>query len=168
MSNNFEEAFQKTLLNEGTLSNDVNDSGGLTKYGISQQSYPKLDIRNLTIDDAKKIYKRDYWDICLCDYIKDKTIAMQVFDIAVNMGTGGVGTVVQKAINSLLPKGQTIGVDGSIGKITIEKLNSLTAKDINNTIAKYRARRYATICDKNKTQTVFLEGWLNRTFGYIY
>ena len=165
---NFDEAFEKTLKYEGVLSNDVNDSGGLTKYGISQQSYPKLDIRNLTIDDAKKIYKRDYWDICLCDYIKDKTIAMQVFDIAVNMGTGGVGTVVQKAINSLLPQGQSIRVDGAIGKITIDKLNSLLAKDINNAIAKYRARRYATICDKNKTQAVFLEGWLNRTFGYIY
>ena len=168
MSNYFDEAFQKTLLNEGTLSNDLLDFGGLIKYGISQFSYLKLDIRNLIINDAKKIYKRDYWDVCLCDLIKDPLVASHTFDIAVNMGTGGAGTVVQKAINSLLPKGESIKVDGAIGSVTICKLNSLNPKDINNTIAKYRARRYATICQKNVSQVTFLEGWLNRTFGYIY
>ena len=168
MSNNFEEAFQKTLGYEGFLSDDVLDKGGLTKYGISQQSYPNLDIRNLTIDDAKKIYKRDYWDVCLGDSIKDKIIAMQVFDIAVNMGTGGVGFIVQRAINSQLPKGVSTSVDGAIGKATINKLNSLNPKDINNTIIRYRARRYAEIVDKNETQTAFLVSWLDRCFGYIY
>lgn len=162
----FDKAFEKTLKYEGCLSNDVNDRGGLTKYGICQASYPKLDIRNLTIEDAKKIYKRDYWDAVECDSIKDESVAMHVFDIAVNCGTGGAGTIVQKAINRITGK-TTLKVDGEIGNATISVLNTLAANVLNKEIARYRARRYAIICEKNKTQTCFLEGWLERTFGFV-
>ena len=162
----FEKAFEKTLKYEGCLSNDVNDKGGLTMYGICQASYPKLDIRNLTIEDAKKIYKRDYWDAVKCDSIKDESVAMHVFDIAVNCGTGGAGTIVQKAINRI--KGSAVlNVDGAIGSVTIAALNEIDPHLLNKEIARYRARRYAIICEKNKTQTCFLEGWLERTFGFV-
>ena len=33
-----------------------------TKFGISGGSYPTLDIAALTLDDARAIYRRDYWD----------------------------------------------------------------------------------------------------------
>ena len=45
----------------GGLVNDPKDPGGVTKFGISQRSYPNLNIRELTPDDAKAIYQRDYW-----------------------------------------------------------------------------------------------------------
>jgi lysozyme family protein len=164
---NFDVAFEKTLNYEGVLSNDKNDKGGLTKYGISKASYPKLDIANLTIEEAKAIYKRDYWDSCMCDGVNDSNIAQQIFDIAVNCGTGGAGQVVQKAINSLVAKENNIAVDGAIGMKTLYILNELEPKKANNKIAVYRARRYAVICQKNPSQLDFLEGWLVRTFGYI-
>jgi len=167
MANNFDTAFQKTLMYEGWLSNDKNDRGGLTKFGISKASYPNIDIANLTLAQAKAIYQRDFWNPIKCDQIKNQDIAMQLFDIAVNCGTGGAGQIVQKAINSLLPAGQAISVDGIIGEITIAKINSLDAKVLNNRIATYRARRYAQICVKNPSQVCFLEGWLVRTFGFI-
>ena len=164
---NFNEAFQKTLGYEGGLSNDKNDSGGLTKYGISQASYPNLDIKNLTLDQAKEVYKRDYWDACRCGEISDKQLAMQIFDMAVNHGTGGAGKLVQKAINNLAGK-EALIVDGAIGKMTIQAVNYLDAKQLNNYIVRYRARFYAQICAKNQTQICFLEGWLNRCIGFIY
>ena len=58
-------------------------------------------------------------------------------------------------------------VDGEIGNATISALNTLNANVLNKEIARYRARRYAIICEKNKTQTCFLEGWLERTFGFV-
>jgi len=51
----------RVLEAEGYLSDDVNDNGGLTKYGISQRAYPNLDIKNITLDDAKNIYYNDYF-----------------------------------------------------------------------------------------------------------
>jgi lysozyme family protein len=47
---------------EGTrFVDDPHDPGGRTKFGISQASYPKLDIAILTRDEAVDIYYRDYW-----------------------------------------------------------------------------------------------------------
>jgi lysozyme family protein len=52
---------------EGGYSFDLGDPGGETKYGISKRTYPHLDIKNLTLDDAKWLYSKDYWNLCNCD-----------------------------------------------------------------------------------------------------
>ena len=57
----FHDCIAHVLAAEGGLVNDPKDPGGVTKFGISQRSYPALDIRALTLDDAKTIYQRDYW-----------------------------------------------------------------------------------------------------------
>jgi len=75
-----------TLGFEGGYVNNPNDKGGETKYGISKKAYPDLDIANLTIEQAKEIYKRDYWDRCKCAFIPD-ALSMALFDFAVNSGT---------------------------------------------------------------------------------
>ncbi|KWT77357.1 glycosyl hydrolase 108 family protein [Candidatus Magnetominusculus xianensis] len=52
---------------EGGYVNDPDDPGGETKYGISKRAYPSLDIKSLTIEDAKRLYRRDYWGRASCD-----------------------------------------------------------------------------------------------------
>lgn len=78
----FERSLAFTLKWEGGL---TTDSGGLTKYGISQKSYPDLDIANLTLEQAKEIYKRDYWDAMKCDTFMFPE-CMVLFDSSVNCG----------------------------------------------------------------------------------
>lgn len=46
---------------EGVYVNDPYDPGGETKYGICKRSYPNLNIKELTLEEAKKIYHRDFW-----------------------------------------------------------------------------------------------------------
>jgi lysozyme family protein len=46
---------------EGGYVDHPDDPGGATNFGISQRSYPDLDIKNLTKEEAKKIYYEDYW-----------------------------------------------------------------------------------------------------------
>lgn len=84
---------------EGGLSLDPRDNGNWTggkqgagelrgtKYGISAAAYPTLDIQALTVDDAKAIYKRDYWDAVGGDELPP-ALAAVVFDTAVNSGVG--------------------------------------------------------------------------------
>ena len=85
MKDSFDRAVTFVLLMEGGYVNDPDDPGGETNHGISKRSYPNLDIRSLTIDDAKTIYKRDYWDKCSCDNL-NYGMDVCVFDTAVNMG----------------------------------------------------------------------------------
>lgn len=85
MKENFDKAFDMVIGFEGDLSNDSDDPGGLTRWGISQRSYPNLDIRALTLTEAMKIYKKDYWNACDCDELEYPWDII-VFDTAVNCG----------------------------------------------------------------------------------
>lgn len=85
MSENFERAFTLVVGIEAGLVDDPKDPGGLTKFGISQRQYPKVDIRGLTLDGARAIYQRDYWNAHNLDSLEYGK-ALLVFDCAVNGG----------------------------------------------------------------------------------
>lgn len=94
--NNFDKAIEFVLKWEGGYVNHPDDPGGETKYGISKRAYPDLDVANLTLDDAKVIYKRDYWDKAECDGLETH-LAMIVFDTAVNCGVNKAKEFFKKA-----------------------------------------------------------------------
>ena len=89
-SKKFDKLIGWTIDREGRTCDTVpGDTGGQTKFGISKQSYPNVDIPNLTEDQAKDIYFRDYWKPLNCDTHDDK-MALAIFDSAVNCGVGTV------------------------------------------------------------------------------
>jgi lysozyme family protein len=98
----FDAAFAFVVGEEGGYVNNPADPGGETKYGISHKSYPKLDIANLTLDQAKKIYKRDYWDPLNLDQRQDGA-ALCLFDCAVNMGLAAAHELFDKVATSSQP-----------------------------------------------------------------
>ncbi|MDX1352535.1 MAG: glycosyl hydrolase 108 family protein [Thiomicrorhabdus sp.] len=81
----FERAFEFILKWEGGYVNDPDDSGGETKFGVSKRAHPHLDIKNLTEDQAKEVYYRDYWMKLEFRNLPDRCKAY-AFDTAVNMG----------------------------------------------------------------------------------
>ena len=82
---NFDAAFGIVVGVEGGYVNDPQDPGGETKYGISKRRYPSEDIANLTLERAKFLYQRDYWNPHHCDALPWGE-ALLVFDTAVNGG----------------------------------------------------------------------------------
>lgn len=90
----FEWAVSGTIDLEGGLSKNSRDPGNWTtgqighgelkgtKYGISAASYPDEDIANLTVEQAKAIYRRDFWQKMGCDGMT-RRLAVLVFDAAV-------------------------------------------------------------------------------------
>ena len=155
----FDPAVAKTLIREGgaRFTDNPDDRGGATKYGISQRAYPNLDIANLTEDQAKAIYKRDYWDKVCGDQLKSQAVAENVFDTAVNMGPVTATKLAQMTLG--------IGVDGKFGADTLKAAN---AADANEFLAEYtlaKIARYAAICNKDRSQSRFLLGWINRSLG---
>ena len=122
-------AINTTLEFEGGYVNDPNDAGGETKYGISKKAYPDVDIKNLTIEQARDIYKRDYWDRCKCAFMPD-ALSIALFDFAVNSGTKRAIRYLQRALN--------VTIDGVIGNQTIGACNRMPTKPVFENFITYR------------------------------
>lgn len=164
----FEQAVERILKHEGGYVNDANDTGGATKYGISQKSFPGLDIDNLTIDEAKEIYKREYWDRSICAELP-LPLSFNYFDAIVNCGFGNAGKILQRAINRKLLSEEAgkspIAVDGMVGPIT-----SRWAKFYGRSLGEFftieRIRYYVKLADRRPASRKFLRGWLKRALNY--
>lgn len=153
----FEAAILKTLKHEGgdTITDDPTDSGGLTRYGISQKAYPELDISMLTEKQAREIYKRDYWDMVKGDKLEVQEIAAAIFDFAVNAGPARAIKLAQKAIGTK--------DDGVIGPLTITGWNRA---HVSLFIAKYALEKikfYRDLVTRKPSQKKYIMGWLNRS-----
>lgn len=72
---------------DGGYTNDPRDPGGETKFGISKRAHPTVDIKNLTLEQATEIYRKEYWTPAGCDSIPFPN-CVAVFDTAVNCGVG--------------------------------------------------------------------------------
>ena len=95
----FDRAFDMVVGHEGVFSRDRRDPGNWTggrvgrgifrgtKYGISAKQYPRLDIFNLTLEGARRIYRSDYWDRVHGDELPPG-VAYVAFDAEVNTGRG--------------------------------------------------------------------------------
>ena len=141
MSLTFDQAFERLIGHEGKFTNDRQDRGNWTtgvigkgelkgtKYGISAMTYPDLDIKNLTLVQAKKIYNRDWWDKINADQI-NPALVFQVWDFAINAGMGTAKRKLQLAVGVL--------DDGIIGNLTIQAINKAELNDI---LLKFNAER---------------------------
>ena len=91
----FNKVSEFTLFKEGLISDDPEDTGGLTIFGISSKWYPKevAEMKRL-IDEGKteeakriaiKIYYDEYWIKAKC-YELPLPMACVVFDTSINSG----------------------------------------------------------------------------------
>lgn len=156
----FTQAITKTLVHEGgdTFTDDQTDHGGATRYGISQNAYPDLDIQNLTEDQAKDIYRRDYWMRMRGDDIDSQAVAENIFDACVNMGVHGGSKLAQLSL----------GIEPADGIIGSQSLGVINGADEELFLAKFalaKMQRYADICAADSSQKKYLLGWLNRTLA---
>jgi lysozyme family protein len=159
----FDAIISQTLSHEGGYSNNPNDAGGETKYGISKRSYPNVDIKNLTLEQAKDIYKRDFWDNQGYSQIEDISLASKVFDLGVNMGTQTAVILLQRALKANGFK--TLEDDGIYGSATVEALKNSDTKKVLIALRSEAAGYYRRLVTANQSQKVFLKGWLNRAYA---
>lgn len=94
----FEQAIERVLGHEGGYVNDPADPGGETQWGISKRSYPHVDIKALTRDEAIAIYRRDFWARVHADELFDG-VAFQCLDLAVNSGVETAVRLLQRALD---------------------------------------------------------------------
>ncbi|MFS8082999.1 MAG: glycosyl hydrolase 108 family protein, partial [Ginsengibacter sp.] len=71
-TSDFDAAVDSVLGEEGGYVNNPADPGGETQWGISKRAFPDVDIKALTRDAAKALYKAHYWDPLLPYYLPGK------------------------------------------------------------------------------------------------
>ena len=146
---NFDASFEKLIGHEGGYTAGKGDPGGETRYGVSKRSYPDEDIANLTLERAKAIYKRDFWDRAQCDKLP-QALAFQVFDAAVNSGIGQSIRFLQRAVG--------VADDGQLGPLSIA---AIQRRDTAELVARFNAERLEFMTKLSVWDT-FGRGWARR------
>jgi lysozyme family protein len=155
----FDEIIEITLEHEGGYVHDPKDLGGETNFGIAGRFYPDVDIKNLTKEGAKDIYKKDYWDKNKVDDLPDN-LKHFFFDCCVNQGRGTAVKILQRAINA---KGGNLKVDGGFGPGTKAALDKYTPEL--ERCRMYRVKHYMDIVTRKPEQERFLFGWYRRALS---
>lgn len=162
--NKFETAFQELIGNEGGYKAEKTDrmdwTGGKigigilkgTKFGISAGTYPELDIKNLTLDEARNIYKRDWWDRFKGDAMPYE-IGFQVFDSEVNHGRRTGVKFLQKALGF-----KEDDTDGLVGNVTLTAVSKANEDQLLLRYLAVRLRYFTCI----PTWNTYGRGWANR------
>jgi len=161
-NNKFEDVIDFVLAHEGGYCNNCSDRGGETNYGISKRQYPELDIRSLTKERAKEIYKSDFWDKWRFSEINDIDICAKVFDLSVNMGQSAATKVTQNALAAL---GINVAIDGILGSATLSAINSCNKDSLLHELKSYAYQYYLNISMRDPTQSKFLAGWRARAYA---
>ena len=145
----FDVAIERILSHEGGLVDDPRDPGGLTNWGICRRSYPVVDIRNLTRDGAKEIYRADFWEP-IAATVADPALRFQMLDAAVNHGAGNAVRMLQRAIGA--------APDGHWGPHSSALLAGMDAHDAH---LLFLAERFDFWCALS-TFNAFGRGWTRR------
>lgn len=158
----FRDAIETVLKHEGGFVNNPADRGGATNLGITIGTLSTwlgrqatiADIQNLTKETAIAIYKKNYWDKVSGDAIKYYSVALALFDQAVNRGPASAVKQAQKILG--------LAQDGVVGANTLAALNKMPDSQFLPQYLSASANFYNTLVKNDPSQGVFLQGWLNR------
>lgn len=161
---------------EGGFVNDPNDSGGATKFGITE-SVARANgyngsMENLPYDLAFKIYEGKYWNALKLDEVEklSSLLAEKLCDMAVNLGVMRAAFFLQRCLNVFNQQGkiyQDLKVDGSIGAKSISALQfflNARKNDGVETLLKalncLQGEFYISLAEKREKDEAFVYGWL--------
>jgi type VI secretion system secreted protein VgrG len=152
------------LRNEGGYSNDPDDPGGPTNFGITQHDLAihrgvpvsADEVKNMTVDEAKEIYFAHYWVPLNLSQLHAAPIATCIMDTGVLYGTT-VGAVFAQRVCVAL--GHEIAVDGKLGPQSVEALNSVDVKTFLKTYVANIHARINGIIRAHPRELKFKAGW---------
>mgnify|MGYP001316426921 CR=1 FL=1 len=154
---NWEKSLELLLKHEGGYVDHPDDPGGETNLGVTKAVYEEhggtKDMKDLTVEDVKPIYKKSYWDRVKGDDLP-AGLDLCVFDFGVNAGTGRAAKYLQTMIGTV--------ADGGIGPNTLKKLDEyLDENGLTKTINDYQDARQEYY-ESLSTFETFGKGWTRR------
>lgn len=171
--NNFELALKHVLKAEGGFVNHGADRGFETNMGVTRATLERYrgkvvtieDVMNLTRGEASDIYLKLYWLPLGLDQITHPMIAVALFDQMINRRA----SEVVRGLQLMLSKEMSVPleVDGVLGPKTAGVINRIRPERMLVDIAIEAQQSYLAICERNPSQSVFLKGWLARTWRLL-
>lgn len=175
---NIEQYLDDLIKREGGYVNNPADRGGATKYGITEAVARtngfKGNMKDLSLEVAKAIYKKQYWTAPRFDQVNtiSSAVAEELLDTGVNCGTGFAKPLLQRALNLLNNQGKAgfpdLVIDGVYGSETLRALKIYLAKrgkDGEKVLVRVlnimQGQRYIEICERNPSQEQFFYGWVS-------
>jgi len=152
---------------EGGYQNQETDQGNFlngknlgTNHGITPQAYlnyygvepSEEDMRNLTKEQAKEIYKSDYLQKPKIDQIQDPNLQTAVMDFGINSGSDRAIKYLQNLVG--------VQADGVIGPKTLEAINNYQGDIVSDYLQ--TRRDFITEISKNPKYSMYEKGWNNR------
>jgi lysozyme family protein len=155
---NFDPCLGLLLVHEGGYSDHPSDPGGPTKFGITIGDYRKYakpgatpdDIRTMRVEEARAIYKTNYWSAQRCDALPPG-LDYTIFDYGVNSGIGRSGKVLRRIL----------GLPDNTATVNDDVLRAVAKRDLRSLIAAVNDERLAFLKGL-KTWPVFGNGWNRR------
>lgn len=155
----FDKSFDRLIKHEGGYTEDPRDPGNWTsgkcgvgqlkgtKFGIAANTYGHLDIKNLTLEQAKAVYRSDFWDVIGEAH---PAIKYQLFDAAVNHGRGNAVRLLQRAVG--------VADDGQWGPLSQKRLMAMETNDVLLRFVGHRLKFWASLAAFDE----FGRGWTRR------
>lgn len=167
---NFEYCVGKLLDAEGGYVNDPEDPGGATHYGITLNLLKSIrpnstldSIINLSVADAKAIYKEYFWNRYDLEQINEKDLASILLKLFVNTSAIEAIKIVKRAINSFSII--QIPVDDRFTNQIILHLNQMPFKFFRYILLYHIIDYYRQLCNDHSNLKKFLLGWINRVYN---
>lgn len=171
-----DDSLNQILVSEGGFQDDKEDSGnylpdgtlvgtnrGITPValaefkGVDPNSITVSDIRSITEDDARAIYRQNYFDKPKLGQLP-QDLQASVFDMFINSGSNAI-KILQKAAG--LPESQQ---DGFIGPSTLAAV--ISANVSKSDYADARIAFYKELVRKKPKTQKYLNGWITRANKY--
>ncbi len=162
----FDESVLVVIAHEGGYVNDPDDNGHATNHGITQETLSNFrgaivtreEVKALTSDEAKLIYKKLYWDPMMLDQVQDPKLQTAMLDQGVLSGIRSAIGCMQIACGAIS--------DGKMGPDTITHINSFV--DLNYLLNRFKQEmisHYTKIALAQQKDQRFVRGWIARVMN---
>ncbi len=172
----YDVAFDYLIKNEGGYVDNPKDPGGETKYGICKRYNKNINIKNITLEFAKKYYYEKFWS-SMYERIHDSKIAIKLFDTSVNIGKEPLKILINEALldsfcypdKSLMSQLKAVTITDKILKkpkdwedFVINSINKTNSNLFLNIFKAKLINYYCSLVRKNNNLANFKRNWIKR------
>lgn len=155
-------AFIVREFEDETFTNDPDDLGGATKWGVTLRLYSTFlgraatiaELKGLTFDRACEVMREMFLTRTRLEQIPDWRLKFVTVDASINFGADDAVPWLQTAVGAT--------PDGAFGPLTLAAVKKADALSAAMRVLAARQRKHSDRVKRNPRQLKWFRGWINR------